>query len=36
MAEEQAAQEEQMQEQQMMQMAEKAVPAVAGNLTKPQ
>ena len=36
LAEEQAAQEQQMQEQQMMQMAEKAVPAVAGNLTKPQ
>ena len=36
LAEEQAAQEEQMQEQQMVQMAEKAIPQVANNLTKPQ
>jgi len=36
LAEEQAAQEEQAQQQQMMQMAEKAIPQVAGNLTKPQ
>ena len=36
LAEEQAAQEEQMQNDQMMQMAEKAIPQVANNLTKPQ
>ena len=36
LAQEQAAQQEQMQEQQMMQMAEKAIPQVANNVTKPQ
>ena len=36
LAQEQAAQEEQMQNEQMMQMAEKAVAPVAGNLSKPQ
>ena len=36
LAEEQAAEAEQMEQQQMMQMAEKAVPQVANNLTKPQ
>ena len=34
-AAQEAAQEEQMQQQQMMQMAEKAIPQVANNLTKP-
>ena len=36
LAQEQAAEAEQMEQQQMMQMAEKAVPQVANNLTKPQ
>ena len=36
MAAEQEAMQQQQQQQQMMQMAEKAVPAVAGNITKPQ
>ena len=36
LAAEQEAMQQQQQQQQMMQMAEKAVPAVAGNITKPQ
>ena len=36
LAEEQAAEAEQMEQQQMVQMAEKAIPQVANNLTKPQ